>query len=303
MIKKIKICKDFEDVRLDKWLKKRFKLTQSFIEKNLRRGLIKVNNKKIKASQKVLYGDIIFIENFSEKNFSNIRIKKTLKNISGEFINKFKSSIIYENKDFIVINKWNDIATQGGSKINISINEIIKFISDEYNLVHRLDKDTSGLLIISKNYKSSKIFGKMFKEQQIEKHYLAICQGIPKNLNSNLKLKIIDKKYPNKSSYSFTKYKVLIKKNKISIILFSPKTGKTHQLRIVSKRLGCPIVGDKKYNININNTKEKLKLNASRLKFNFKNKEYIFTSNLPIHFSNYFKSNQIKFNIKSFQDY
>ena len=303
MIKKIKICKDFEDVRLDKWLKKRFKLTQSFIEKNLRRGLIKVNNKKIKASQKVLCGDIISIENFSEKNFSNIRIKKTSKNISGEFINKFKSSIIYENKDFIVINKWNDIATQGGSKINISINEIIKFISDEYNLVHRLDKDTSGLLIISKNYKSSKIFGKMFKDQQIEKYYLAICQGIPKNLNSNLKLKIIDKKNPTKSSYSFTKYKVLIKKNKISIILFSPKTGKTHQLRIVSKRLGCPIVGDKKYNININNTKEKLKLNAYRLKFNFKNKEYIFTSNLPIHFSNYLKNNQIKFNIKSFQDY
>ena len=303
MIKKIKICKDFEDVRLDKWLKKRFKLTQSFIEKNLRRGLIKVNNRKIKASQKVLCGDIISIENFSEKNFSNIRIKKTSKNISGEFINKFKSSIIYENKDFIVINKWNDIATQGGSKINISINEIIKFISDEYNLVHRLDKDTSGLLIISKNYKSSKIFGKMFKDQQIEKYYLAICQGIPKNLNSNLKLKIIDKKNPTKSSYSFTKYKVLIKKNKISIILFSPKTGKTHQLRIVSKRLGCPIVGDKKYNININNTKEKLKLNASRLKFNFKNKEYIFTSNLPIHFSNYLKNNQIKFNIKSFQDY
>ena len=303
MLKKIKISKDFEDVRLDKWLKKRFRLTQSYIEKNLRKGLIKVNNKKIKASQKVLSGDIIDIKNFSEKNFSNIRIKKTSKNISGEFINKFKSSIIYENKDFIVINKWNDIATQGGSKINISINEIIKFISDEYNLVHRLDKDTSGLLIISKNYKSSKIFGKMFKDQQIEKYYLAICQGIPKNLNSNLKLKIIDKKNPTKSSYSFTKYKVLIKKNKISIILFSPKTGKTHQLRIVSKRLGCPIVGDKKYNININNTKEKLKLNASRLKFNFKNKEYIFTSNLPIHFSNYLKNNQIKFNIKSFQDY
>jgi len=105
LIKKIKICKDFEDVRLDKWLKKRFKLTQSFIEKNLRRGLIKVNNKKIKANQKVLCGDIISIENFSEKNFANIKVKKTSKNISDEFINKFKSSIIYENKDFIVINK------------------------------------------------------------------------------------------------------------------------------------------------------------------------------------------------------
>ena len=303
MLKKIKIIKDFEDVRLDRWLKKRFKLTQSYIEKKLRKGLIKVNNKKIKASQKVFSGDIIYIENFSEKNFENIKVKKNIKNISSEIINRFKSSILYENKDFMVINKWNDIATQGGSKINISINEIIKFMSDAYNLVHRLDKDTSGLLIISKNYKSSKIFGKIFKEQQIEKNYLAICQGIPKNLDSNLKLKIIDKKNPNKFSYSNTKYKVLIKKNKISIVLFTPITGKTHQLRIASKKLGCPIVGDKKYNINIKNTKEKLKLNASRLKFNFKNKEYIFTSNLPIHFNDYIKNNEIRFNFKTFQDY
>ena len=303
MIKKIKISKDFEDVRLDKWLKKQFRLTQSFIEKELRKGLIKVNNKKIKAGQKVLFGDIIYIENFSEKIFANTRVKKIPKNISGELINKFKSSIIYENKDFIIINKWNGIATQGGSKINISINEIIKFISDEYNLVHRLDKDTSGLLIISKNYKSSKIFGKMFKEQQIEKNYLAICQGIPKNFDSNLKLKIIDKKNPNKSSYSYTKYKVLINKNRKSIILFTPMTGKTHQLRIVSKKLGCPIVGDIKYNAKIKSTKEKLKLNASKLKFNFKSKDYIFTSNLPIHFSNYIKNNGIKFNVKTFQDY
>ena len=303
MLKKIKISKDFEDVRLDKWLKKRFRLTQSYIEKNLRKGLIKVNNKKIKASQKVLSGDIIDIKNFSEKNFANTKVKKDLKNISSEVIKKFKSSVVYENKDFIVINKWNDIATQGGSKIIISINEIIKFISDDYNLVHRLDKDTSGLLIISKNYKSSKIFGKMFKEQQIEKNYLAICQGIPKNLDSNLKLKILDKKNPNKFSYSYTKYNVLIKKNKISIILFTPITGKNHQIRIASKKLGCPIIGDKKYNINIKNTKEKLKLNASRLKFNFKDKEYIFTSNLPIHFRDYIKNNEIRFNIKTFLDY
>ena len=67
------------------------------------KGLIKVNNKKIKAGQKVLFGDIIYIENFSEKIFANTRVKKIPKNISGELINKFKSSIIYENKDFIII--------------------------------------------------------------------------------------------------------------------------------------------------------------------------------------------------------
>ena len=87
-------------------------------------------------------------------------------------------------------------------------------------------------------------------------------------------------------------------KNSISQILFKPKTGKTHQLRIVSKNLGCPIVGDKKYNYNNNFKNEKLKLNAHILKFNIKSKKYIFKSSLPNDFVNFSKNIKLtKYNI------
>ena len=82
----------------------------------------------------------------------------------------FKSSIIYESLDFMIINKWSGISVQGVNKKEISIDDIITNISDKSSLVHRLDKDTSGLLIIAKNYKSAKIFGKLFRDHEIEKN-------------------------------------------------------------------------------------------------------------------------------------
>ena len=102
----------------------------------------------------------------------------------------FKSSIIFESEDFMVINKWTGISVQGVNNNEISIDDIIINISDKFNLVHRLDKDTSGLLIIAKNYKSAKIFGELFRDHEILKMYLAICQGVPRNLNSIVKLNI-----------------------------------------------------------------------------------------------------------------
>ena len=201
---------------------------------------------------------------------------------------------MFENKDFIVINKWSDIATQGGSTKNISIDDIIKKISRNYNLVHRLDKETSGLLLIAKNLKITKIFGKLFKEQKIKKIYVAICQGVPKNLNSEVKLRIASKKNLSKSSQSITKYKVLKNKNKLSIILFRPLTGKTHQLRIVSKHLNCPIIGDMKYSKQKKYNSEKLKLNAFFLQFVINNEKFEFKSELPNHFKEFLKKNKIE---------
>ena len=96
--------------------------------------------------------------------------------------------------------------------------------------------------------KITKIFGKLFKEKKINKFYLAICQGVPKNLNSEVKLNITSKKNLSNVSQSITRYKVLNNKNKLSLVLFRPLTGKTHQLRIVSKHINCPIIGDNKYN-------------------------------------------------------
>jgi len=294
LIKNFKVQEKDEETRIDRWLKRNFSsLNQNFIEKNLRKGLIKINHSKVKANYKVIKNDIVNISNYSKDDYRHI-IKKLIHNkIPKDLKKKFDKSIIFENEDFIVINKWSDISTQGGNEKNISIDDIIKTISRSYNLVHRLDKETSGLLLIAKNLKITKIFGKLFKEQKIKKIYVAICQGLPQNLNSEVKLRIIDKRNSSNTSQSVTKYKVLKNKKKLSIILFRPLTGKTHQLRIVSRHLNCPIIGDRKYNKQRKYNLEKLKLNAFFLQFIINNKEYKFKSKLPNHFDEFLYRNEI----------
>ena len=289
------ITSDIYDLRLDKWLRIKFSsLNQSFIEKNIRKGNIKVNNKKVASKYKLQIKDQVTIYNYSENVYS-LQIKKSsIKKIPSKYTDLFNSNKIYENDNFIILNKWTGIATQGGSKINISIDDIIKDISIKYNLVHRLDRETSGLLIIAKNLHSTKYFGKLFKDRLIRKTYIATCQGSPKNKQSEIQLSIPDKKDPQKTSISITRNKVYQTTNNLSNIIFSPQTGKTHQIRIVAKHLGCPIVGDTKYNVQNKYNFEKLKLNAHFLNFNFNENEFEFTSIIPDHFKEFFKKNELK---------
>ena len=294
MIKNIKILNNFNQ-RLDKYLKKNYtSLTQGFIEKNIRKKNILINNSSTKASYLVKFNDDLKILNFHEKLYKNkIIFKKNIK-ISREILTEFKKSIIFENNDFIVLNKWSKIATQGGSKIKTSIDHIIKNINEQYRLVHRLDKETSGLLLIAKNLDYAKKLSFLFKQKEITKFYIALCEGNPKNNVSQVKLEIKTKKL--KIEDTLTNYKVLNKNKNISSILFNPHTGKTHQLRIVSKNLGCPIVGDNKYNVYSKYTKENLMLHAFALRFTINKKKFEFISNLPNDFLNFIKKNNLKIN-------
>ena len=295
MKKLIIISKIDADIRLDKWLKKNFSsLKQSFIEKNLRKKNILVNNLKKSANYRLSYKDKVTIKNYDSQNYYNLKIIKKY-NIPLKLQKVFNDSIVYENNQFIILNKWTGVSSQGGSKITIAIDHIIKNISSSYNLVHRLDKETSGLLIIAKNLKYTKIFGEMFRNKKIDKKYIAICEGKPKFLESIIKVEIPKKEKVNLKQETETYYKVLNIKKNFSLILFVPKTGKTHQLRIVSKKLGCPIIGDNKYNIQSKFIKEKLKLNAYKLNFILNDEDYKFISHLPEHFLHFMDKNKIKF--------
>ena len=294
MIKKIKITKGFEDQRIDKFLKKFFSnLSQSFIEKNLRKKNIVVNDLTIKSKYSLKENDLIIIKNYSAEIYTEHKPQRNKKKINKTQLKNFNDSILYENDNFLVIDKWFGISTQGGTNINISIDTIIKNISVNYNLVHRLDKETSGLLIIAKNLKYTKIFGKLFKSQNIKKIYLALCDGKPKMKESYVNLLLNNDKKD--KLYTKTFYKVLSNNQNISLIQFEPKTGKKHQLRIVAKNLGSPIVGDSKYNLNNSNKNENLKLNAHKLEFAIDNNNFAFRSNLPTDFTNYMKQNQISY--------
>jgi len=295
LIKIYKINEISEDQRLDKYLKRQFSnLTQSFIEKNLRKKNILVNDKTTKSNFIVKKNDLIKIKNFNENTYQRFVIKKTEKKVNKILKKNFENSILYENENFLVIDKWFGIATQGGTNINISIDTIIKSISPNYNLVHRLDKETTGLLIIAKNLKYTKIFGDLFKTQKLKKIYLALCTGKPRMKESFVDL-LINSKDKTKKIKTNTFYKLISNNQKNSLIQFEPKTGKKHQLRLVAKNLGCPIVGDLKYNLNKSKQKENLKLNAFKLEFVIGKDKYSFKSRLPKDFVDFLISNKIKF--------
>ena len=293
MIKNIKIKENYE-VRLDKYLKNLYtSLTQSFIEKNIRKKNILINNHRTTSNYLIKFDDNLNILNFHDQLYKNrIIYKKNIK-ISKKDLIKFNKSIIFQNSDYLVLNKWDEIATQGGSKINVSIDHIIKTINSNYRLVHRLDKETTGLLLIAKNLKYAKYFSTLFKQKYIKKFYIALCDGTPKNKTSQVNLSIKNKKL--KTEMSVTNYKLLNTKNGISQLLYNPITGKTHQLRIVSKNLGCPIVGDRKYNFQSKFNNEQLKLNAHELKFSFKDNLYQFSSLLPNDFIKFIKNYKLKY--------
>ena len=292
MIKNIKILNNL-NLRLDKYLKNKYtSLTQGFIEKNIRKKNILINNSTTKANYLVKFNDDLKILNFHETLYKNKIIFKKNIEVSKEILAEFKKSILFENNDFIVLNKWSQIATQGGSKIKTSIDHIIKNINSNYRLVHRLDKETSGLLLIAKNLNYAKKLSSLFKQKEITKFYIALCEGKPKNNHSQVKLEIKNKKL--KIENTITNYKVVNKNKSISSILFNPQTGKTHQLRIVSKNLGCPIVGDNKYNIHSKYKKESLMLHAFALKFSINSKKFEYISKLPDHFLSFVKKNNIK---------
>jgi len=299
LIKIFKIDNKSDDQRLDKYLKRKFSgLKQSFIEKNLRKKNILVNNKITKSNYIVKTDDQVKIKNFSEEVYPNFEKVKSKININKSLKQNFRNSVLYENENFLVLDKWSGIATQGGTNISMSIDTIIKNISMQYNLVHRLDKETTGLLIIAKNLKYTKIFGQIFKSQKLKKTYLALCDGKPKLKESYVDL-LINSKDKVKTIKTKTYYKVLLYNQKISLIKFEPKTGKKHQLRIVAKNLGCPIIGDLKYNLNKTKQKENLKLNAFKLQFVIGYDEFNFQSELPKDFVNYLKFKNIKFDFKT----
>ncbi len=285
------------DQRVDRFLKRNFQnLSQSFIEKNLRKKNILLNKHLTKSNQIIKVDDKITIKNFSEEIYQKFEKKKSNLTINKSLTTNFKKSILYENGDFFIIDKWSGIASQGGSNIVISIDKIIKNISEDYNLVHRLDKETSGLMIIAKNLQYTRLFGQLFKYQKIKKTYLAICDGVPKLKESYVDLNI--KNNSDKVIKTKTFYKVLSYSNKTSLIKFEPQTGKKHQLRIVAKNLGCPIVGDIKYNLNSDKQSVNLKLNAFKLEFYIEDNQFKITSSIPKDFTNYLKLKNIKFNSK-----
>ncbi len=299
------LVEELRETRLDRLLRQKFiYLTQGIIEKNLRKGNIKVNEKIAKSSTRVCKGDVILIADHLINNDLNhpIPSKKYFSPAIISLANKMlKEYLIFSCEEFIAINKPNGIAAQGGSKINISIDHSLQYLNEteksEYRLVHRLDKDTSGIFIIAKNLNSAILLTEAFREKEIKKTYIAIISGdtsfIPREGNiesyiSKEKSGPYETVKENKDGkFANTSYKILAADENIAVIKYNPLTGRMHQLRYHSKQLGFPILGDMKYG---NSNFKRMMLHALEITIPKKifGQEYIIKADLDKDFYSYY---------------
>ena len=291
----------YKGIRIDKWIRNNLgKFPQGLIEKNLRKGKIKLNKKKTRSSTKLNLNDTIDV--FEIKFDEKLNIKNKKFNPTNEIIKENENLIIEDNENFIVVNKESGIAVQGGTKSKKNLIDIFSkskiFNDSKPYSVHRLDKDTSGVFIIAKNRETAKLFTSLFRLRKIHKTYLAICYGELKNdkgiLDQDLvryegKKKIVEK--------SKTIYKVLDKNSNCTLLEMHPITGRKHQLRKQLSLIGHPVYGDFKYTFekNLKTKNKELMLHSYEVKFIINNKKYTFKALLPDYFRNLIKTKRLNF--------
>jgi len=283
---------EYHETRFDKWFKQKvISLPHSLIERILRQNKIKINKKKVKSSYRLQSGDLIEIYDISKfkakEKIEKIKYKPKKKELS-----RYDDYIIENNDNFIVINKPAGIPVQSGTKSFKNITDLLKnskyFEGSKPFIVHRIDKETSGILIIAKNRKYAQLFTSLFRIRKIHKTYLALAYGkinkSVKNMRDDLtyyenKKKIIQKAISN--------IKIIKSNDELSYVELNPVTGRKHQLRKQLLNMGNPIIGDDKYFLtNFRKIKTKnLMLHAYRIKFMINNIQYNFKAN----YNNYFE--------------
>ena len=297
MFDKFIVEKDFHNSRLDKWFRSKvLDIPQSLIEKIVRKNNIKVNTKRTKTSYRVKFKDIITIYGL-RKIKESTRKKKEKYIASKEERKKYSKFLIENNDNFVVINKPSGIAVQAGTKSFRNIIDILKdtkyFKDKKPFIVHRLDKETSGVMIVAKNREYAQLFTTLFRIRKIHKTYIAIAHGeVKKNLNL-LKDNLITYEGNKKVIQKAISYLKIIKSNsEYTLLELKPITGRKHQIRKQLYNIGNPIVGDQKYSIKPTNKKLKLKnlmLHASKIKFMINDVKYNFEANFGEEFEHFIK--------------
>ena len=264
---KITITQDNKNERLDVFLERELDgFSRSSIKNNIDDGNILLNGQKVKAGMKLKDGDIVDV---------NIPEPKEISTKPQDI----DINIIYEDEDIVVINKEQGmvvhpaVGNYDGTLVNALLYKVkdLSGINGEIRpgIVHRLDKDTSGLLVVAKNDNAHRFLAKQLEDKTCHRNYIALCDGNFKEDTGRIQTQIDrDKKDRKKMAVTssggrvaITDYKVLERFGRYTLVEFSLKTGRTHQIRVHSKYMGHPVVGDVTYG----RQKQEFKLNGQLL--------------------------------------
>ena len=247
--------KEHAGQRLDNFLIRELKnVPRARIYRMIRRGEVRVNSRRMAVSGKLRLGDIVRIPPVKQDHVSSTTttaIPLWLESIARE-------SVIYEDDSLIVLNKPAGVAVHGGSNLVHGLIDAMRRVrgSHSIDLIHRLDRDTSGCLLMSKSREALLRFSSAFREGTILKRYLAIVHGNMANDKTDIVEPLLRYRLPNgerrvgvdvRGQRSVTKIRVLDRCASATYIEAMPKTGRTHQIRAHLSHLGHPIMGDEKY--------------------------------------------------------
>ena len=291
-IVKVKTVDD--GMRLNRWFLKYYPgLGIGRLQKLLRTKQIKVDGKKAESNTRLEAGQEIRVPPLdNEKQVPEGQV------ISAKDRDFMQGLVIFKDQNIIALNKPSGLAVQGGSNTYRHIDGMLEALqfeaAEKPRLVHRIDKDTSGILLLARNRQTADLLTKAFREHTLPKTYLALTAGCPKSQAGEVKAPL--EKIGEKSQVSaegkkaVTLYRVIdAAGEKFALIEASPLTGRTHQIRAHLEYIGCPIVGDDRYfgaeRKRFASLGDKLHLHAYKIDLSrLYNKKLIITAPLPAHF-------------------
>lgn len=255
-----------EGMRLDRWVKRYIPhLSHSFLEKSLRCKNIHVNGKKAEASLRLKAGDVIFIHPSCFLSApSSAQTKALMPSVAlQKTAGSIASWIVYQDDFFLILNKPQGLATQGGTGLTTSVDQALTLWLASQNkksyLVHRLDKDTSGLLLVALTPRIATQLGTLLAHKEILKIYWALGVGVlspsegrwenwiaKRPGKKGEKMEIVSPQEKD-GVQAVCRYRTLEERAGFSFVELTPETGRMHQLRLQMADNGCPILGDGKY--------------------------------------------------------
>ena len=258
---------DEDDTRLDRWLKRKFHgLNQIQIEKALRKGEIRVDGARAKSNTRVKAGQTVRVPPMAAPPGAEDGEERPRTKVKASDADMMRSLVIYEDDEVIALNKPAGIAVQGGTGTTRHIDALSRALVDDTaekpRLVHRLDRDTSGVLVLAKTVGSANRLGKLFRSRELDKIYWAVTLGVPHPASGDIRSYMIKSTGPGDdkekmrlstqgekgSVHALTLYAVVQNAGrKAAWVALKPETGRTHQLRFHMAEIGCAIVGDRKY--------------------------------------------------------
>lgn len=295
----------YADLRLDKMLPQAFEgATFGLVQKLCRKGAIRLDGKRVKGNEKVKKGQEIRIPATMMEQPSE---ERRILNLNSKERQMVDGWIMEENRNYLVLNKPYDVPVQAGSGHSKSIDRYMEAMyegkGEAPRLIHRLDKTTTGCLVMAKTKEVAKELSREFQTRKVEKTYWAIVKGRLKEQEGKIKTSLekeendgFEKMEVNDKTgkRAETHFRVIESAGQYHWLEVKPKTGRTHQIRIHLSSIGVPIIGDIKYGAEKAKVEETLAedtifLHAREINFDLKGCRQKCEAPIPEHFKKIFK--------------